>query len=94
MSAAYSDRAAIRCRFYGPTDHRWQRVGVSRIDGNRNDPNRIVVDWDSSVGLTDNYVAAVDEYLRRAGWLGTWAVSVCNDGAVAVFVPGSDGRVA
>ena len=60
-----------------------------RFDGGR-DPNAITVAWDDSLGLTGNHVAAVQMYLDRAGWSGTWAVSTVTDGAVAIYVPGTD----
>ena len=87
--AVESGRAVIRCRFYGPTNTRGARIGVRRFDpaAAGNDPNRLTVGWDYSLGLVENYVAAVQEYVTRAGWSGTWAVSTCDSGAVAVFVP-------
>ena len=89
--AVESGRAVIRCRYYGPTNTRGARIGVRRFDSPvaGNDPNRVTVGWDDALGLTKNYVAAVQQYLDRAGWAGTWAVSTCDRGAVAVFVPGS-----
>jgi len=89
-------RVAIRCRFYGPTNHRGSRIRVTRFDSPAagRDPNGMTVSWDHALGLTDNYVAAVRQYVRRAGWAGTWAVSTCDGGAVAVMVPGSDRAVA
>lgn len=89
--AVESGRAVIRCRFYGPTNTRGARIGVRRFDppAAGNDPNRVTVGWDYALGLTENYVAAVQAYVSRAGWAGTWAVSTCDGGAVAVFVPGS-----
>lgn len=89
--AVESGRAVIRCRFYGPTNTRGSRIGVRRFDppAAGNDPNRVTVSWDHSLGLVENYVAAVQEYVTRAGWVGTWAVSTCDGGAVGVFVPGS-----
>ena len=89
--AVESGRAVIRCRFYGPTNTRGSRIGVRRFDPPcaGNDPNRITVSWDHALSLTENYVAAVQQYVTRAGWGGTWAVSTCDSGAVAVFVPGS-----
>lgn len=95
-NAIESGRVAIRCRFYGPTNHRGSRIRVTRFDSKiaGRDPNGCTFGWDYALGLTDNYVAAVREYVRRAGWSGTWAVSMCEGGAVGVFVPGSDRTVA
>ena len=91
-----SGRAVIRCKYYGPTNTRGSRIRVSRFDppAAGSDPNRVSVGWDHSLGLVPNYVAAVQAYLDRAGWSGSWAVSTVTDGAVAVYVPGSDGAVA
>lgn len=88
--AIESGRAVIRCRFYGPTNTRGARIRVQRFDSwNGSDPNRMTVSWDHSLGLVENYVAAVQEYITRADWSGTWIVSTCDSGAVAMFVPGS-----
>lgn len=89
--AVESGRAVIRCRFYGPTNTRGSRIGVRRFEPPvaGNDPNRITVSWNHALGLTENYVAAVQEYVTRAGWAGSWIVSTITDGAVAVYVPGS-----
>lgn len=89
--AVESGRAVIRCRFYGPTNARQARIGVRRFDPPvaGSDPNRVSVPWDHSLSPTANYVAAVQEYVTRADWSGVWAVSTCDSGAVAVFVPGS-----
>ena len=89
--AIESGRAVIRCRFYGPTNTRGARIGVRRFDPPvaGSDPNRITVGWDHSLGLVENYVAAVQAYVSRADWGGTWIVSTCDSGAVAMFLPGS-----
>lgn len=57
-----------------------------RFDGGR-DPNGITVDWAQEWNPITNYVWAIQMYLDRAGWGGTWAVSTVTDGAVAVYVP-------
>lgn len=90
--ALESGRAVIRCKFYGPTTHRGDRIKVQRFDA-LPDPNRVTVAWDHSLGLVGNYVAAVQAYLDRAGWSGSWVVSTVTDGAVALYVPSTD-RVA
>lgn len=94
--AVESGRVAIRCRYYGPTNHRGSRIRVTRFDSPMagRDGNSMTLSWDHSLGLTENYVVAVREYVRRAGWAGTWAVSTCEGGAVAVMIPGSDRTVA
>jgi hypothetical protein len=92
--AIESGRVAIRCQYYGPTDHRNARVVVARMDCERSaDPNRITVTWDHGVNPSENYRVAVAEYVRRAGWYGSWSVGGTIDGAVAVFVPGTDRTV-
>lgn len=90
-TAVESGRAVIRCRYYGPTDHRVSRIRVQRFDppAAGADPNRLTVSWDHSLGLVENYVAAVQAYVTRADWGGTWVVSTVPDGAVAMYVPGS-----
>lgn len=89
--AIESGRAVIRCRFYGPTNTLGARIRVQRFDppAAGADPNRVTVAWDHSLGLVDNYVAAVQAYVSRADWGGTWVVSTIPDGAVAMYVPGS-----
>ena len=90
--AVESGRAVIRCRYYGPTNTRGSRIRVQRFDPPTagSDPNRVSVGWDYALSLTENYVQAVQAYLDRAGWAGTWVVSTCDSGAVAVYVPGSE----
>jgi hypothetical protein len=93
--AIESGRVAIRCWFYGPTDSRGSRVRVARMDCVPSaDPNRITVGWDHGVNPSENYRLAVAEYVQRAGWFGSWSVGGTIDGAVAVFVPGTDRTVA
>lgn len=87
--AVESGRAVLRCRFYGPTTHRGSRIKVQRFDA-LPDPNRVTVAWDHSLGLVPNYVAAVQAYLDRAEWSGSWVVSTVTDGAVAMYVPSTD----
>lgn len=89
--AVESGRAVIRCRFYGPTNTRVARIRVQRFDSPAAgaDPNRVTVSWDYSLSVVGNYVAAVQEYITRADWSGTWVVSTCDGGAVAMYVPGS-----
>lgn len=83
-----SGRAVIRARYYGPTNTRGSRIRVMRFDPAPagRDPNAVTVGWDYALGLTENYVSAVREYVTRAGWNGEWAVSTCDGGAVAVYV--------
>jgi hypothetical protein len=93
--AVESGRVAIRCRYYGPTNSgRGSVIRVARMDCARvADPNRITVSWDYGVNPSENYRRAVAEYVRRAGWYGSWSVGGTTDGAVAVFVPQSDRTV-
>lgn len=89
--AIESGRAVIRCRYYGPTNNRDSGIRVQRFDppAAGADPNRVTVSWDHALNPIENYVAAVQAYVSRAGWLGTWIVSTVPDGAVAMYVPGS-----
>lgn len=92
-NAIESGRAVIRCRYYGPTDHRGSRIRVSRFDSwNGADPNRMTVSWDHALNPIENYVAAVQKYIDRADWSGTWVVSTIPDGAVAMWVPYTTSR--
>jgi len=83
-----SGRVVIRARFYGPTNTRGSRIRVSRFDppAAGRDPHAVTVGWDYALGIPENYVEAVREYVSRAGWNGDWAVSTCDGGAVAVYV--------
>lgn len=88
-----SGRVVIRCKYFGPTNHRGSRIRVERWDGGMSrasDPNRLTVGWDYSLSIEDNYVKAVAGYIRRAGWTGRWTVATCDGGAVAVYVGGMD----
>lgn len=83
-----SGRAVLRARFYGPTNTLGARIRVARFDppSAGRDRNAVTVGWDYALGLTDNYVSAVREYVTRAGWLGEWSVATCEGGAVGVYV--------
>lgn len=82
-----SYRVAIRCRYYGPTLRLPSRIVVARWDSPTwgKDPNRLTVGWDDALNIGENYQKAVQKYLERAEWSGTWAVSRVPDGAVAVW---------
>lgn len=83
-----SYRTVIRCKWYGPTNHRGSRISVERYEANTygKDPNRITVGWDYSLNIGENYAQAVRQYLDGAGWGGHWRIGTITDGAVAVWV--------
>jgi len=76
-------RVGLFAKYLGPTDHRGSRIVVSRADGGR-DPMRLVVGWDYSMNLADNYARAFSEYLARQNWGGSWVIGSTTNGYVAV----------
>ncbi len=89
VTVEISNRATVRAKYLGPTNHRGSRIVVSRFDppSHGTDPNRITVSWDYALGVVENYAAAIQTYLERAEWQGTWIVSYTDSGAVAVQPP-------
>lgn len=82
-------RVTLRCKYLPVTNHRGSRIKVTRWDSTTygTDPNGITVGWDHSLNTQQNYAEAVRQYLLKAEWDGTWVVSLCADGAVAVYFP-------
>lgn len=80
-----SGRVTLRCKYNG-TSH---TITVKRWDSAiyGTDPNRTKVGWDWELNTQQNYTEAVRQYLLKAEWDGTWLVSTCADGAVAVYSP-------
>jgi len=76
-------RVSLVAKFLPVTNHRDNRIVVSRADGGR-DPMRLVVSWDGSLNIGENYQAAFDEYLRRQNWGGSWVIGSAGNGYVAV----------
>ena len=86
LGVSESRRVTLRARYLPATDHKGQRISVFSYESSTNgiDPQRVIFSWDYSLDLVPNYVAAVEEYLRRTNWGGQWVVSMITDGAVAV----------
>jgi len=87
-----SPRAAVECRFYGPTNSgRGSRIKVQRMESASQratygaDQFALTVEWQDDLGLHGNYVHAVQQYMDRAGWSGRWLVALTGEGAVAVW---------
>ena len=87
-----SPRAAVECRFYGPTNSgKGSRIRVQRMESASQratygpDSFAVTVDWQDDLGLHGNYVQAVALYLQRADWSGRWLVALTGEGAVAVW---------
>lgn len=76
--------AAILTKYLAPTNHTDARISVSWGDGNR---CRIVVIWNSSLGIADNHDAAMRVFLadRRMG--GTWARGAITPGFAYCLTP-------
>jgi hypothetical protein len=86
LTVANSYRVTVRAKYICPTNHRGSRISVARFENSifGRDPFRVVVSWDYSLDLADNYRAAIRHYLTGANWGGEWVVSMVTDGAVAV----------
>lgn len=78
-----SHRVAIHTRYYGPTNTRGSRIGVTHNGG-----KRIYVPWDYALNSEENHAQAVAAYLDRMGWDGRWMTGASADsmGYVAVWV--------
>ena len=76
-------RVSLVANYLPVTNHRGSRIVVSRADGGR-DPLRLVVSWDYSLDVGDNYAAAFNQYLARQNWGGSWTIGASIDGYVAV----------
>lgn len=84
VRTSLSFRVTIRAKYHGPTNYRGTRITVTTDETDKR--HRITVGWDYSLGILENYQAAISEYLRRMNWGGHWVVSMAEHGAVAVWV--------
>lgn len=98
MSTTLSHRAAIRTRFYGPTNTLGARVVAWRADEKspNQDPAAVRLSWDHALDVAENHRAAIDAYIEahnEAGhdWAGQWVVGAMEDGFVATWA-GRDER--
>jgi len=76
-------RVSLVARFLPVTNYRGSRIVVSRADGGR-DPMRLVVSWDHSLNIDENYAQAFRQYLARQNWGGSWVIGSTTNGYVAV----------
>lgn len=84
-------RVSLVARFLPVTNHRGSRIVVSRADGGR-DPMRLIVSWDHSLNLDENYAQAFRQYLARQNWGGSWVIGSTSNGYVAVCDDPQSGR--
>lgn len=79
-----SYRVTLKCKYLGNSS----RIRVERYESSAHgkDPQRIHVGWAHELNTIENYQRAVLEYVERAGWTGTWVVSMISDGAVGVCI--------
>jgi len=76
-------RVSLSAKYLPPTNHRGSRIVVCRADGGR-DPMRLVVSWDYSLDVADNYAQAFAQYNARQNWGGSWVIGSTDSGYVAV----------
>lgn len=76
-------RVSLVARFLPVTNHRGSRIVVSRADGGR-DPMRLIVSWDHSLNIDENYAQAFGQYVDRQNWGGEWVIGSTSNGYVAV----------
>lgn len=76
-------RVSLVARFLPVTNHRGSRITVCRADGGR-DPMRLIVGWDHSLNIDENYAQAFRQYLARQNWGGSWVIGSTTNGYVAV----------
>ena len=86
LAVANSYRVTVRAKYLPVTNHRGSRISVARFENSIHgrDTFRVVVSWDYSLDIADNYRAAIRHYLTGTNWGGEWVVSMVTDGAVAV----------
>lgn len=75
-----SYRVIIRAKYLPPTNHRGSRITVTHGSG-----TRLIVQWDYSLDLADNYAQAIQKYLDKMGWDGHWIIGHAGTGYVAVW---------
>jgi hypothetical protein len=76
-------RVSLSAKYLPATNHRSSRIAVRRAEIGR-DPMRLVVSWDHSLDVGDNYAAAFNQYLTRQNWGGSWTIGASVGGYVAV----------
>ena len=76
-------RVSLVAKYLPTTNHRGSRIAVCRADGGR-DPLRLVVSWDHSLNLDENYAQAFRQYVARQNWGGSWVIGSTSVGYVAV----------
>ena len=74
-------RVSLRANYSAPDGG--GRITVSRADGGR-DPMRLVVSWDHSLNIGENYAQAFGQYVDRQNWGGSWVIGSTTHGYVAV----------
>lgn len=78
-----SYKVSIGAKYLPVTNHRGSRIVVRRLDGGR-DEMQLTVGWDYSLGISDNYAQAINAYLVRQNWGGSWVIGSTDNGYVAV----------
>ena len=76
-------RVSLVAKYLPTTNHRGSRIAVCRADGGR-DPLRLVVSWDHSLNIGENYAQAFGQYVDRQNWGGSWVIGSTTHGYVAV----------
>lgn len=76
-------RVSLVAKYLSPTNYFGSRITVSRADGGR-DPMRLVVSWDYSLDIAENYAQAFAQYVDRQNWGGEWVIGSTTNGYVAV----------
>jgi hypothetical protein len=77
-----SYRVVIVCKYLGPTTHKGSRIKIGRSDARKGES--IVVSWQDEYNTGENYAHAVQQFLTKMAWGGTWQLGIVEDGAVAV----------
>lgn len=79
-----SHRVCVRTRFLAPTEGgKGSRISVTHGTGNK----RLVVSWDYELDTAENHAQAVQAYIAKMEWDGTWVVGADDGrgGYVAVW---------
>lgn len=82
-TVTHSQRVAIKTKYLPVTNHRGSRIKVGRIDARPGET--LIVDWDYALDTADNHAKAVELYLHKMGWGGTYVIGAGVEGYFAVW---------
>lgn len=73
---------AIKTTVYGPTNINGTRISATDEDG-----NRVILNWDHSMGGQGNSRKAAETLLKKMNWKGRWIGGALKNHYVWVCIP-------